>query len=155
MKHDHRMQSNSKIHKYPTQNKEIPNLPQATTYKYRSSFLFRAIKEFSNLNSNLKTCNTLNMFSQQCERHHLYYINITLLSGVPHFQAYKNFQAYRQTLEPPNRIIPVDSPWWSNPVKFSGKMKIQPSKMAILKRDKTFNELFIKPIRGLEKISQS
>ena len=28
-------------------------------------------------------------------------------------------------------------------------MKIEPSKMAVLKRDKTFNELFIRPIRGL------
>ena len=27
--------------------------------------------------------------------------------------------------------------------------KLEPSKMAVLKRDTTFNELFIKPIRGL------
>ena len=69
MKHDHRMQSTSKTHKYPMRNKDIPNLPQVSTNKYQSSFLFRAIKEFSNLNSHLKTCKTLNMFSHKCKKH--------------------------------------------------------------------------------------
>ena len=56
MKQDHRMQSTSKTYKYPTQNKKILNLPQVTTNKYRSSFLFRAIKEYSDLNSTLQNC---------------------------------------------------------------------------------------------------
>ena len=69
MKQDHRMQSITKSHNYPMRSKEIPNLPQASTNKYRSSFLFRAIKEFSALNSTLKTCKTLNMFSYKCKKY--------------------------------------------------------------------------------------
>ena len=45
MKQDHRKQSTVKDHRYPTRSKKIPNLPQASDSKYRSSFLFRAIKE--------------------------------------------------------------------------------------------------------------
>ena len=69
MKQDHRMQSITKSHNYPMRSKEIPNLPQASTNKYRSSFLFRAIKEFSALNSTLKTCKTLNTFSYKCKKY--------------------------------------------------------------------------------------
>ena len=69
MKQDHRMQSITKSHNYPMRSKEIPNLPQASTNKYRSSFLFRAIKEFSALNSTIKTCKTLSMFSYKCKKY--------------------------------------------------------------------------------------
>ena len=61
MKHDHRMHSILKS--YPTRYKHIPNLPQVVSCKYRSSFLFRAIKEFSTLNSSLKDCKTLHSFN--------------------------------------------------------------------------------------------
>ena len=40
MRQDHRMQSTSKSHRYHTRNKQIPNLPQVTTDKYQTSFLF-------------------------------------------------------------------------------------------------------------------
>ena len=36
-----------------------------------------------------------------------------------------------------------------NPVRIWWETRIEPFKMAVLKRDTTFNELFIKPIRGL------
>ena len=69
MKHDHRMQSILKTHSYTTRYKHIPNLPQVVSGKYRSSFLFRAIKEFSTLNSSLKDCKTLHSFNRQCKKY--------------------------------------------------------------------------------------
>ena len=59
MTQDHRSHSTVKTHRYPTCSKKIPNLPQITGTKYRSSFLFRAIKEYSDLNSWL--CDTKNL----------------------------------------------------------------------------------------------
>ena len=84
MKHDHRMQSILKTHNYPTRYKYIPNLPQALSSKYRSSFLFRAIKEFSNLNSTLKNCKTLDRFNRHYTkapvRLYLYLVTFPLLN---------------------------------------------------------------------------
>ena len=51
MKQDNKKQSTVKTHRYPTQNKKIPNLPQACGSKYRTSFLFKAITEYSDLNA--------------------------------------------------------------------------------------------------------
>ena len=69
MKHDHRMHSILKTHSYPTRYKHILNLPQVVSCKYRSSFLFRAIKEFSTLNSSLKDCKTLHSFNRQFKKY--------------------------------------------------------------------------------------
>ena len=68
MKQDHNMQSIIKTHKYPTQNKHIPNLPHASADKYCSSFLYRAIKEYSDLNPTLQNCKTLSTFSHKCKK---------------------------------------------------------------------------------------
>ena len=54
MKQDHNMQSITKTHKYPTRNKHIPNLPHASVDKYCNSFLYRAIKEYSDLSPTLQ-----------------------------------------------------------------------------------------------------
>ena len=69
MKQDHRKQSTVKDHRYPTRNKKIPNLPQASDSKYQSSFLFRDIKEYSDLNVWLRETKNLPTFNQRCKRH--------------------------------------------------------------------------------------
>ena len=77
-------------------------------------------------------------------------MNMMLLSGILHFQTYKkNFQAYRQAIQLKNGMMPVYKNPVNQPIKFGGKTKIEPFKMAMLGRDREFNELFIKPIRGL------
>ena len=55
-------------HRYPTRSKKIPNLPQVSDSRYHSSFLFRAIKEYSNLNVCLRETNNLPTFNQRCKR---------------------------------------------------------------------------------------
>ena len=47
IRHDHKGHNMSKEHKYQTRNKYIPNLPQVHNNKYKSSFLFCAIREYS------------------------------------------------------------------------------------------------------------
>ena len=45
-----------------------------------------------------------------------------LLLGVLYFQAYKNYQAYRRSVEPPIRITPVEiSQHESNQANYAGK----------------------------------
>ena len=68
MKHDHNMQSITKTHKYSTRNKHIPNLPHAVVDKYRNSFLYRAMKKYSDLNPTLQNCKTLSTFSHKCKK---------------------------------------------------------------------------------------
>ena len=55
---DHRSQSIVKEHWYPTRSKSTPNLPGAMNAKYRSSFLYSAIREYSALDNNLKQAKT-------------------------------------------------------------------------------------------------
>ena len=62
IKHDHKGQNMSKEHKYQVRNKYIPNLPQVHKNKYKSSFLFCAIREYSVLKSELKRSPTLKSF---------------------------------------------------------------------------------------------
>ena len=69
MSEDHKKQSILKNHNYQTRHKYIPNLPQVVSSKYRSSFLFKAIKEFSTLNATLKDCKTICSFSRQCKKY--------------------------------------------------------------------------------------
>ena len=71
MKQDHRKQSTVKDHQYPTQSKKIPNLPQVSDLRYHSSFLFRAIKEYSDLDMSLRETNNLPTFNQRCKRQFL------------------------------------------------------------------------------------
>ena len=56
---DHRDVSVRKVHRYQTRNKKIPNLPPATSSKYRSSFLFTSIREYSKLGTELKETKSL------------------------------------------------------------------------------------------------
>ena len=69
IKHDHKGQNMSKEHKYQTRNKYIPNLPQVHNNKYKSSFLFCAIREYSVLKSELKTTPTLKSFVWRCKKY--------------------------------------------------------------------------------------
>ena len=64
---DHRSHSIVKEHRYPTRCKSIPNLPGAITAKYRSSFLYSAIKEYSALDNNLKQAKNLHVFVKNCK----------------------------------------------------------------------------------------
>ena len=59
---DHRDISVQKVHKYQTRNKKTPNLPPVASNKYRSSFLFTAIKEYSKLGTDLKEAKVLSTY---------------------------------------------------------------------------------------------
>ena len=59
---DHRDISVQKVHKYQTRNKKTPNLPTAFSSKYRSSFLFTCIKEYSKLTTDLKDAKSLSIY---------------------------------------------------------------------------------------------
>ena len=71
MVRDHNMYSISKCHKYQTRGKSIPNLPSAKGQKYRSSFLFNAIKLYSELDKELLNSKNLSIFAKCCKN--LYY----------------------------------------------------------------------------------
>ena len=68
MVRDHNMHSISKCHKYQTRGKSIPNLPIAKGHKYRSSFLFNAIKLCSELDKELLNCQNLPTFVKHCKK---------------------------------------------------------------------------------------
>ena len=59
---DHRCHSIVKEHRYPTRSKRAPNLPGAMSAKYRSSFLYSAIREYSALDYSLKQAKNLYVF---------------------------------------------------------------------------------------------
>ena len=67
MKKDHKHLSIEKTHKYPTRSKKIPNLPQVTSAKYRSSFLYNCIKAYGELNSSIRQSKTLSIFMKSCK----------------------------------------------------------------------------------------
>ena len=69
IRHDHKGQNMSKEHKYQTRNKYIPNLPQVYNNKYKSSFLFCAIREYSVLKRELKRSPTLKSFVCRCKKY--------------------------------------------------------------------------------------
>ena len=54
MTQDHNCQSIVKSHRYSMRSKTILNLPRASGSKYRSSFLFNSIREYSALDNSLK-----------------------------------------------------------------------------------------------------
>ena len=66
---DHRSHSIVKAHRYPTRSKSTPNLPGAMNAKYRSSFLYSAIREYSALDSSLKQAKNLHVFLKNCKTH--------------------------------------------------------------------------------------
>ena len=68
---DHREISVRKTHRYQTRQKEIPNLPSVTGSKYRASFLFTSISEYSKLGSDLKEAKNLTVFIKQLKSKYL------------------------------------------------------------------------------------
>ena len=62
MTKDHNYRSITKGHRYPTRGKTTPNLPRAFSNKYRSSFLYNSITEYSVLDNSLKSCRNLQIF---------------------------------------------------------------------------------------------
>ena len=68
---DHRDVSVQKVHKYQTRNKQIPNLPSVTNSKYRSSFLFTSISEYSKLGSELKEVKNLRSYVKRLKSRYI------------------------------------------------------------------------------------
>ena len=68
MTEDHNCQSIVKSHRYPTRSKTTPNLPRASSSKYRSSFLYHSIREYSVLDNSLKSSNNLCIFVKNCKK---------------------------------------------------------------------------------------
>ena len=68
---DHRDVSVLKVHRYQTRNKTIPNLPPATSSKYRSSFLFMSIKEYSKLGTELKEAKSLPIYVKSLKNRYI------------------------------------------------------------------------------------
>ena len=62
MTKDHRQNSIAKTHQYSTRSKKIPNLPQVSGSKYRSSFLYNSIKLYSDLDYTIKQAKNLRTF---------------------------------------------------------------------------------------------
>ena len=61
----------AKYHKntqVPDPKKHIPNLPHAVVNKYRDSFLYRAIKEYNDLNPLVQSCKSLPSFIGRCKK---------------------------------------------------------------------------------------
>ena len=71
MKRDHRNESIIKTHKYLTRNKTTPNLLNVSGRKYRSSFLFNAIKLYSALNNEIQSSVNLSVFTSRCKKYYL------------------------------------------------------------------------------------
>ena len=68
MAQDHNCQSIVKSHRYFTRSKTTPNLPRASGSKYRSSFLYNSIREYSALDNSLKHSKNLRMFMKNCKK---------------------------------------------------------------------------------------
>ena len=62
MTKDHNNRSIVKSHRYPTGSKTTPNLPKASSSKYRSSFLYHSVRENSLLDTGLRNSKNLNIF---------------------------------------------------------------------------------------------
>ena len=69
LSYDHKGQSTSKSHRYHTRNKQIPNLPYVLNSKYKSSFLFHAVKEYSIINDELRSSKILHSFARKCKKY--------------------------------------------------------------------------------------
>ena len=71
MTRDHQKEHLGKEHEYPTRNKAIPNLPNVTSNMYRSSFLFKSTKLYSELDSKIKNSHSLTVFVKRCKELYL------------------------------------------------------------------------------------
>ena len=65
---DHKSQSIQKMHRYQTRNKSIPNLPNVLGNKYRGSFLFQSIRNYSTVDETVRQLPTLQMFTKRCKK---------------------------------------------------------------------------------------
>ena len=68
MTKDHRQNNITKTHQYSTRSKKIPNLPQVSGSKYRSSFLYNSIKLYSDLSYAVKQSKNLHTFVKLCKQ---------------------------------------------------------------------------------------
>ena len=68
MTQDHKCHSIVKNHRYFTRSKKTPNLPSAMSAKYRSSFLYNSIREYSALDYNVKQARNLRVFVKNCKQ---------------------------------------------------------------------------------------
>ena len=69
IRHDHRGYCTDKKHSYYTRNKHIPNLPLVQNNKYKSSFLFCAVREYSAIGSEISNSKTLKFFVMKCKKY--------------------------------------------------------------------------------------
>ena len=72
IRHDHKGYCTDKKHSYHTRNKHIPNLPLVQNNKYKSSFLFCAVREYSSIASEITTSKTLKSFVLKCKKYLLH-----------------------------------------------------------------------------------
>ena len=68
MMRDHKSHSIAKDHRYFTRSKRTPNLPCVMGAKYRSSFLYSSIREYSALDYGLKQARNLHLFVKTCKK---------------------------------------------------------------------------------------
>ena len=68
MTEDHNCQSIVKGHRYPARSETTPDLAGAFSSKYRSSFLYHSIREYSVPDNSLKTSNNLHIFVKNCKQ---------------------------------------------------------------------------------------
>ena len=69
LKSDHKQSSTEKTHRYKTRNKNIPNLPIVNNNRYRNSFLFKAIVEYSKLPTAIKQQRSCHTFVGKCKQY--------------------------------------------------------------------------------------
>ena len=69
LKSDHKQSSTEKTHRYKTRNKNIPNLPIVNNNRYRNSFLFKAIVEYSKLPTAIKQQRSYHTFVGKCKHY--------------------------------------------------------------------------------------
>ena len=69
LRSDHKQSSIEKTHHYNTRNKSTPNLPKAINNRYRNSFLFKAIVEYSKLPTFIKQQRSYHTFVNKCKHY--------------------------------------------------------------------------------------
>ena len=69
IRYDHRGYCTDKKHNYYTRNKHIPNLPLVQNSKYKSSFLFCAVREYSSVGSEISDSQSLKTFVMRCKKY--------------------------------------------------------------------------------------
>ena len=68
MREDHLRQTIRKQHSYATGNKHQMNLPTARSRAYRTSFLFKGLRDFQLLSNNIKSEDKEESFIRKCKQ---------------------------------------------------------------------------------------